>query len=492
VSDFSQWIDLASERVGGGVLAANDEFFAPKENLLKAAQPVWIADKYTDRGKWMDGWETRRRRTPGFDWCIVRLGIPGILRGIVVDTSYFKGNYPEHCSLEACSLEGEDSLEEVNSDSVRWVEVLSKSALNGDARNSFEVSDSRRYTHLRFSIYPDGGVARLRMHGEALPDWKRVLAEGACIDLAAIVNGGRVLDASDRFFGAPQNLLMPCKPANMGDGWETSRRRGPGHDWVTIRLGMAGVLRQIDVDTSHFKGNYPESCSLEVSDGASHPWREALARTPLRANSVHRLQIAEAVSASAVRFNIFPDGGVARLRIYGVPTREGRIAEGLRWLNAMPDDAARAALLNCCGSSAWARTVADRRPFGDQAALLTAAAEVCEKLGEDDWREAFSHHPKIGGRRAAQPEQARRWSEQEQRTVASSAPRLLEELAAANERYQQRFGYIFIVCATGKSTEEMLALLNKRMSNNPETELRVAAGEQQKITRLRLEKLLEL
>jgi len=447
VRDFSQWIDLASERVGGRVLAANDDFFAPKENLLKPAPPVWIEDKYTGRGKWMDGWETRRRRTPGFDWCILELGVPGILRGVVVDTSHFKGNYPEYGSVEACNLEGETSIEKLTSASICWAEVLPKLALRGNAQNSFRIGDSHRYTHLRFNIYPDGGVARLRVYGEALPDWKRVLAEGQCFDLAALVKGARVLDASDRFFGAPENLLMPDKPAHMGDGWETRRRRGPGHDWVIIRLGMAGLLRQIEVDTSHFKGNFPESCSLEVSDGSSCVWKEVLPRTLLQADSVHRFEIAEGVSASEVRFNIYPDGGVARLRIYGLPTREGRIAEGLRGLNAMPDEATRAALLNCCGSSAWANSVQAHRPFHDPAQLFDTAREVWKRLGKDDWLEAFSHHPKIGERKAAaaSPEQARQWSQQEQRGVTSSAPHLLDELASANQCYLERFGYIFIV-----------------------------------------------
>ncbi len=498
MSDFTELVDLACERVGGRVLAANDEFFAPKENLLKPAKPVWLEDKYTDRGKWMDGWETRRRRTLGFDWCIVQLGVPGILRGVVVDTSYFKGNYPQHCSLEACALADHARVEEFSSDAVRWAEVLPKSALEGDTQNHFAIGDPHRYTHLRFNIYPDGGVARLHVHGEAVPDWKRVLAEGACIDLAAVVNGGCVVDCSDMFFSAPQNLLMPDRSSHMGDGWETKRRRGEGHDWVVIRLGIAGMLRQVEVDTSHFKGNFPESCSLEGCDGADRAsqrdWKEVLPRTLLQADSVRRFEITDRAPASQVRFNIYPDGGVARLRIFGVPTREGRIAEGLRWLNTLPDEVARASLLNCCGSSTWAQRVADRRPFRDAAQLFEAAHEVWEKLGRNDWLEAFSHHPKIGERKAAvaQPAEAQRWSEQEQRSVSSSAAHLREELANTNQIYQARFGYIFIMCATGKSTEEMLALLRERLKNDPETELRVAAGEQQKITRLRLEKMLEL
>ncbi len=498
MSDFTDLVDLASERVGGRALVANDEFFAPKENLLNSAEPVWVEDKYTDRGKWMDGWETRRRRTPGFDWCTVQLGIPGILRGVVVDTSYFKGNYPEQCSIEACALEEGARVEELSSGAVRWAEVLPKSALKGDTQNRFAIGDPHRYTHLRFNVYPDGGVARLRVHGEAVPDWKRLLAEGSGIDLAAAANGGRVVDCSDMFFSTPQNVLMPGPSSHMGDGWETKRRRGPGHDWVVIRLGIAGVLSQVEVDTSHFKGNYPESCSLEVGDtadgSAQRDWKEVLPRRLLQADSVHSFQITDRAPASHVRFNIYPDGGVARLRIFGTPTREGRIAEGLRWLNALPDEAARASLLNCCGSSTWAQRVADGRPFRDAAQLFDAAREVWEKLGKNDRLEAFSHHPKIGERTAAagQPPEAQRWSQQEQRSVSNSAPQVRDELTNANQIYQARFGYIFIVCASGKSTEEMLALLRERLKNDPETELRTAAGEQQKITRLRLEKMLEL
>ncbi len=337
-------------------------------------------------------------------------------------------------------------------------------------------------------------MARLRVHGEALPDWRRVLAESPCIDLASVVHGGRVLDASDMFFSSPQNLLMPDQSSHMGDGWETKRRRGPGHDWVVIRLGIEGVLKQVEVDTSHFKGNFPESCSLEAGDCAESDWKAILPRTPLQADSVLRFEITDNSPASHVRFNIYPDGGVARLRLYGVPTREGRIAAGLSWINALADEAVRSALLDCCGASAWAQAVAARRPFHDAAQLFTTAAEIWETLGKDDWLEAFRHHPKIGERKAAagQTAESQRWSEQEQRAAANAAPTLLEELARANQAYHERFGYIFIVCASGKSADEMLALLRERMKNDPESELRVAAGEQAKIMRLRLEKMLEV
>jgi len=327
--DFTELVDLASEQVGGAVLAANDEFFAPRENLLRPSAPVFIEGKYTDLGKWMDGWETRRRRTPGYDWCIIRLGLPGIIRGIVVDTSFFRGNYPEHCSLEACTLDGLPTAEELTSEALNWVPILPQLPLAGDTQNPFPVESELRFTHLRFKIYPDGGVARLRVYGEVVPDWERLKRIGGDIDLAAVENGGLVLSCSDMFFGHRHNLIMPGRAANMSDGWETKRRRGPGHDWAIVKLGAAGHIRRVEVDTSWFKGNFPESCSLEATSAADLPeedltdlsvaWKNVLPRTRLQAHSRHYFEneILDAGNVSHLRFNIFPDGGISRLRVYG-------------------------------------------------------------------------------------------------------------------------------------------------------------------------------
>ncbi len=331
--DFAERVDLASERLGGVVLCANDEFFAPKENLLKSTKPIFIEGKYTDVGKWMDGWETRRRRTPGFDWCIIRLGLAGILHGVVVDTSHFKGNYPEYCSIDACSLEGPADVAALTASSVPWVEILPKTPLRGDSENRVAIEYPNRVTHVRLKIYPDGGVARLRAYGEVMPDWSRIVGHGSEIDLAVIEHGGLVVASSDMFFGARNNLIMPGPAAGMSDGWETRRRRGPGHDWAILKLGMRGTIRRVEVDTSHFKGNFPESCSLEACDidpartestaTASLEWREILPQTKLGADARHRYEkeIQPAGGVTHVRFNIFPDGGVSRLRIFGTITR---------------------------------------------------------------------------------------------------------------------------------------------------------------------------
>jgi allantoicase len=326
--DFTELIDLAAERLGGAVLFANDDFFAPKENLLKPSSPVFIEGKYTDLGKWMDGWESRRRRTPGFDWCVIRLGLTGIIRGVMVDTSHFKGNYPEQCSLEACAIDGLPTTEQLTSDSVEWTEILPQSNLNGDSQNPFPINSDQRWTHLRFKIYPDGGVARLRVFGEVIPDWNRLQQIGGEIDLAAVESGGMVLSCSDMFFGHRHNLIMPGRAVNMSDGWETKRRRGPGHDWTIIKLGRPGNIRRLEVDTSWFKGNFPESCSLEAGNTADAQienlqdpefvWKPVLARTKLQAHTRHFFdEMMDVGNVSHLRFNIFPDGGVSRLRVYG-------------------------------------------------------------------------------------------------------------------------------------------------------------------------------
>lgn len=324
--DFTELIDLASEKLGGAVLYANDEFFAPKENLLKPGAPIFIEGKYTDLGKWMDGWETRRRRSPRldekFDWCIIRLGLSGVIKGVVVDTSFFRGNFPSHCSIEACAARGHPDVHRLLGAETEWVEVLPQSGLEGDSKNRFTVNHDQRATHLRFKIYPDGGVARLRVYGVVVPDWETLKKRESEIDLAAVEHGGTVLEASDMFFGHRHNLIMPGRARDMSDGWETKRRRGDGYDWCIIKLGAAGTIKRVEVDTSHFKGNYPEMCSIEAGSGTNAGeivWQELLPNAKLQAHTRHVFidELKNCGAVTHVRFNIFPDGGVSRLRLYG-------------------------------------------------------------------------------------------------------------------------------------------------------------------------------
>jgi allantoicase len=330
MTDFTDLVDLAAERLGGAAILANDEFFASKENLLRAAPAEWREGVYTERGKWMDGWETRRRRSPGHDWCIVRLGVAGIVRGVVVDTSFFRGNYPEQCSIDACTVEGMPSAETIARDA-RWRTIVEKTALEGDTRNVIEVREDGPATHLRLNIFPDGGVARLRAHGEVAPDWPSLVRRGD-VDLAAMEHGGWVVVCSDMFFGHRQNLILPGRSTHMGDGWETRRRRGAGNDWTIVRLGRAGAIRRVEIDTDHFKGNAPGACSMAwchapdaspdaLASSAVVEWHELLPRTDLQPHARHGFERAlqRAERATHVRLDIYPDGGVARLRVFGRP-----------------------------------------------------------------------------------------------------------------------------------------------------------------------------
>ncbi len=328
--DFAEIIDLASQRLGGAVLFANDEFFAPKENLLKEAAPIFIEGKYTDLGKWMDGWETRRKRAANLDelsdWCIIRLGLPGMVRGVVVDTSFFRGNFPSHCSIDACTFDGDPNVSQILS--TEWTEILPKSELQGDTKNAFKIGHSNRVTHLRFNIFPDGGVARLRVHGEVVPDWQRLISRQSEIDLASVENGAMVIAASDMFYGHRHNLIMPGRALNMSDGWETQRRRGPGHDWCVVQLGAtASEISRIEVDTLWFKGNFPESCSVDTCESSGNDlqelakleWKELLPRKHLQGHTRHIFEdeLIRTGRATHVRLNIYPDGGVSRLRAFG-------------------------------------------------------------------------------------------------------------------------------------------------------------------------------
>jgi allantoicase len=324
---FLELIDLASARLGAAAVAANDEFFAAKENLIKADVPVWREGEYTDRGKWMDGWETRRRRDLGpdaHDWCVVRLGARGIVRGIDVNTAFFTGNFPESCAVDGADVPGTPTPEDLMR--ADWRELLPRAPLKGDAHNIIAVMNASAATHLRLRIYPDGGVARLRVHGEVVADWERLRRQGD-VDLAAAEHGGTVVACSDMFYGSRHNLIMPGESTHMGDGWETKRRRGPGHDWTIVRLGAPGTVRRVDVDTRHFKGNAPGACSLDAVHLAGGPsleaasWRELLPRTPLQPHTRHAFEEAlrDCGDVTHVRLNIFPDGGIARLRIWGRP-----------------------------------------------------------------------------------------------------------------------------------------------------------------------------
>ncbi|HEX7153029.1 MAG TPA: allantoicase [Thermoanaerobaculia bacterium] len=474
-------IDLASERLGGAVLWASDDFFAEKENLLKPYPAIWKEHEYTDRGKWMDGWESRRKRTAGHDTAYVRLGARGVIRSVIVDTSYFRGNFPEACAISGVSLSPNATVDELHA--AQWQEVIPRTPLQAHQANIIAVDNPYAFTHLRFEIFPDGGVARLRVHGEIVPDWHPVGGIGGEVDLAAVENGGDVLACSDMFFGPKHNLIMPGRAVNMSDGWETRRSRGPHSDWVVVHLAAEGIVRRLEVDTNHFKGNFPDTCMIEGSADGEH-YVELLPRTKLQAHTRHyfRDELVARGPFTHLRLNVYPDGGVSRLRVWASATDVGRGAVVVRWLNTHTD--AERELLSCCASTRWARAVAEARPFASWNELLEVADRTWWSLSPDDWHEAFRAHPRIGECKAAA-----RFASEEQSGTRGAAETTMQALDEGNRAYEERFGHVFLICATGRSADEMLASLRERMNNQADAELRVAAEEQRKITALRLQKL---
>ncbi len=324
---FAQMTDLAAERLGGKVLFATDDFFAEKENLIKPGRGIFIHDKYTDRGKWMDGWESRRKRVAGHDWAVVQLATAGKIRGFDIDTNFFLGNHPPNASVEAAYIKPGSKTGNWDSKKIKWKEILPLSHLDAGSRNFYACSNDEIFTHVRLHIYPDGGVARFRVYGDAYKNWDDVGGDEV-MDLAAAVNGGKALACNDMFFSSMGNLIMPNRGINMGDGWETKRNRTPGNrDWVILKLATPGTIERILVDTCHFKGNYPDSCSVEAcmsdQDDAvvnnNVAWYTILPNQKLRADAKHRFkkEIIHPAVYSHVRLNIYPDGGISRLRIFG-------------------------------------------------------------------------------------------------------------------------------------------------------------------------------
>ena len=313
--DVAELPDLASARLGGRAVYANDDFFASKNNLVRPEPAVFVPGRYTARGKWMDGWESRRRRTPGHDFCVVRLGWRGAVRGVDIDTSHFNGNQPEFASLDGCDLRGAETRARLAGSD--WFELVPRSPLRPSAHHLLPVAGARPVTHVRLNIFPDGGVARLRVRGEVAADLMRL--RGRLIDLAAIENGAVVLSASDEHFGSKEHLILPGRARNMADGWETRRRRGPGHDWVILRLAAAGRLERVAIDTHHFKGNYPESASIEGRQDPDPAWTEVLPRARLRPHAHHTFskELLSRGPFTHLRLRIYPDGGVSRLRVHG-------------------------------------------------------------------------------------------------------------------------------------------------------------------------------
>ena len=488
---FDGCVDLALDSLGGFVLYATDDFFAEKENLLKASAPVFIDDKYTDKGKWMDGWESQRRRTPGHDWAVIRLGLPGAIKGVIVDTTHFRGNAPAEIQLEGIDAgDGAPPLDD------GYQVIIAKTPVKPHTPNQFILDDARRFTHLKLRIYPDGGVARLRVYGRVKPSERAFLRPGA-IDLVAVENGGEVAKVSDRFFGPPSNLLLPGRGVNMGDGWETARRRTPGTDWAVLQLGRPGMIERIELDTHFFKGNAPQAVTIEAVDArelkdpfaAAAKWKTLLAKTPLEPHRRHVLYPDRQMIVTHARVHIHPHGGVNRLRMFGEPVDSQHVLAKLMAFNAASPEDAEKQLLAVNGSKAWVAEMSAARPFSNARALFATADAAWWRLSDADFLEAFAAHPKLGEKKPApaQNAQSAAWSTGEQARLQGEAT---EKLATLNQQYVDKHGFIFILCASGRSAVEVLEAMEARIGNARAQEIENAALEQAKIARLRLEKWL--
>lgn len=334
---FTQLTNLASRVLGAGVAAANDELFAARENLINPWKPAFDPAEFGPKGKVYDGWETRRRREPGNDWAIVRLGAAGVVRGVVVDTAWFTGNYPPEISVEATHLGDYPSADQL--DTASWTPLVTPMPCAGDSPNYYVVDDERCWTHVRLSIYPDGGVARLRVHGDVVPD-PRFLT--GTIDLVAAENGGHVVGASDEFYSSPAQLIMPGRARHMGEGWENARRRGGGNDFVVFALGQPGTVRHVEVDTGYYVGNAPGWVRLSVADerrsALDDPdvWRDVVATRHVVPDTRHRFLAVQAVEGTHVRLDVYPDGGLSRLRVWGELSDATLAAAQERWQAALP------------------------------------------------------------------------------------------------------------------------------------------------------------
>lgn len=335
VPAFTALTDLASRALGASVVAANDELFAERENLINAWEPAFDPGDFGHKGKVYDGWETRRRREPGHDWAVVALGAPGVVRGVVVDTAWFRGNYPPHVSVEAVHLDDYPSPRELLA--AEWTTVVPRADCQGDTKNYYAVADERVWTHVRLSIYPDGGVARLRVHGEVVP--RPDLLDGT-IDLVAAENGGRLVRTSDAFYTSPAQLIVPGRARNMGEGWENARRRGGGNDFAVFALGLRGTVRRVEVDTGYYVGNAPGWVRVSVADGADPGddggWTDVVAKRPVLPDTRHHLRAEAAAAATHVRLDVYPDGGLSRLRVWGEADEEARADAAHRWAARHP------------------------------------------------------------------------------------------------------------------------------------------------------------
>lgn len=320
-------IDLISTALGGKVLGYSDQWFAEADNLINPAAPIRQQGKMVYTGAWYDGWETRRHNTEPFDWVVIRLGVAsGTVEGVEVDTAFFSGNHAPAISVEGCFSQDDDQVLSWKGGRGDWETILGIQECGPSQRFGWKLDapTPKQYTHVRLNMYPDGGIARFRLFGHAVPVFPDDTE--AIFDLAAAQNGGVAVSCSDQHFGTKDNLILPGRGKDMGDGWETARSRTKGHvDWTIIKLGAAGYIQNFIADTAHFRGNYPQQVKLEAIEwkGDTEPgpdvegWVQVTEPIKCKPDLEHPAEsLVKDKAFTHVKLIIVPDGGVKRLRVF--------------------------------------------------------------------------------------------------------------------------------------------------------------------------------
>lgn len=486
------YIDLASDRLRGHVLAVSSEIDGSARRLLQSSCPSALFEGNKRLQETSDAWSTRRRSS-GHEWVIVRLGVPGLVRELVIGTRGVGTDCPGFASVEGCVAPHGALPDELDG----WVELLPKSTIKGDCQNRFDVLSRQRFTHLRLNVYPDGAVSRFRVLGEALPDWAATgRAFPPYLDLAAGRNGGLVVSSSATAIGKASHLNAPDSALSGQDGWVTERRREPGCDEAAIRLAARGRIRMAVVDTHHLTDHAAPAMSLDAATGWEQPeegdWFEILPVQRLLPDTEHIFDSGfhEHDDVRWVRLKLHPDGGVSRLRLWGEVSPGGVLESRLLYLSACGEPELHGIFMAVCHSVKFANELCDMAPFESVADLQRKGATAWSRCREKDWKESLAGHPRIG-QKASGNDLASRWSRGEQSKAATPDEAVKAELAARQAEYEEKFGFIFLICASGRSSGEILAALNERMEQAPERELQTVAEELAKIIHLRLEKLLE-
>ena len=315
-------IDLAQSRLGSKIVYKTDEFFAPAKRIINSWPPVFKEGVFDKHGKWMDGWETRRKRSKGHDYLILKLGKPGKIYKVDIDTSYFSGNHPTKVSMQACF-----SKKKIPNKNSKWTTILIKKSTKANSHHFFIIKNKSIFSHIKLKIFPDGGVARLRVYG-TIENKKKFGKK--ILNLTSLLNGATPIVCNNEHFGRAENILAPGIGKNMGDGWETRRSRGKNFDWLIIKCATVGKINKIQIDTHHFKGNYPDKCSLQAAYinskisnksivNSSKKWKLLLNKVKLNAHKKHNFQnkLMKNKKVNYIRINIFPDGGISRIRMFG-------------------------------------------------------------------------------------------------------------------------------------------------------------------------------